>query len=293
MFAILCWGIVLACLFGGFAVHGDIDVFTQPFEFVIILSVGLGPFVVLYQMPVIKGVADGLGKVLKGSSHKKDVYLDVLGVLYATFRLAKAKGDLELESHLENPHESQLFGYFPNFQHDQHAVEFFCDYVRLLTLGANNPAEVEAVMDRELEEHHNKEHAIVNAIQAVSEAMPALGFVAAVLGGIATMNSMTEPPQMLEVVITPALVGTFSGILVSYGLLVPIATSLQATYDVDGHCMTCSKVGLVGHMQGYAPQVSVEFARKTLGSHTRPTFQEVEEIAQSVPNVGCRATTET
>ncbi len=286
MFAIIGWVVVLGCSFGGFAVHGDIDVFTQPFEFVIILSVGLGAFVVVYQMPVIKGIAGELGKVLKGSSRKKDVYLDVLGVLYATFRLAKAKGDLELESHVENPHESPLFGHFPNFQDDHHAVEFFCDYLRLLTLGANNPSEVEAVMDRELEEHHNKEHEIVNAIQMISEAMPALGFVAAVVGGILTMSSITEPSQILEEVITAALVGTFSGILISYGLLVPIATSLQATYDADGHCMNCIKVGLVGHMQGYAPQVSVEFARKTLASHSRPTFQEVEETAQILPNVG-------
>ena len=285
MFAMIGWMVVFGCVFGGFAVHGDIDVFLQPFEFVIILVAGLGVFIVAYQMPVIKDVAGGLGKVFKGSSYKKVVYLDVLGVLYATFRLAKAKGDLALESHVENPHESQLFGHFRTFQHDHHAVEFFCDYLRLLTLGANNPLEIEAVMDQELEDHHNEEHAIVNAIQTVAEAMPALGFVAAVLGGILTMSSITEPLEMFEGVIAAALVGTFSGILISYGLLAPIAVSLQATYDVDGHCMTCIKVGLVGHMQGYAPQVAVEFARKTLASHTRPSFQEVEEMTQNLPNV--------
>ena len=279
------WMVVFGCVVGGFAIHGDIDVFLQPSEFVIILVAGLGAIIVAYLMPIIKDVAGGLGKVFKGPSYKKDVYLDVLGVLYATFRLAKAKGDLALESHVENPHESQLFGHFRTFQHDHHAVEFFCDYLRLLTLGANNPLEIEAVMDQELEDHHNEEHAIVNAIQTFAEAMPALGFVAAVLGGMFPMSSIMEPLEIYEGMIAAALVGTFGGILISYGLLAPIAASLQATYDIDGHCMTCIKVGLVGHMQGYAPQVSVEFARKALASHMRPSFQEVEKMTQNLPNV--------
>ena len=279
------WMVVFGCVVGGFAIHGDIDVFLQPSEFVIILVAGLGAFIVALQIPVIKDVAVGLGKVFKGPSYKKDVYLDVLGVLYATFRLAKAKGDLALESHVENPHESQLFGYFRTFQHDHHAVEFFCDYLRLLTLGANNPIEIEAVMDQELKGHHNEENAIVNGIHTVAEAMPALGFVAAVLGVMFPMSSITEPLEIYEGMIAAALVGTFGGILISYGLLAPIAASLQATYDIDGHCMTCIKVGLVGHMQGYAPQVSVEFARKALASHMRPSFQEVEKMTQNLPNV--------
>ena len=279
------WMVVFGCVVGGFAIHGDIDVFLQPSEFVIILVAGLGAFIVALQIPVIKDVAVGLGKVFKGPSYKKDVYLDVLGVLYATFRLAKAKGDLALESHVENPHESQLFGHFRTFQHDHHAVEFFCDYLRLLTLGANNPIEIEAVMDQELKGHHNEENAIVNGIHTVAEAMPALGFVAAVLGVMFPMSSITEPLEIYEGMIAAALVGTFGGILISYGLLAPIAASLQATYDIDGHCMTCIKVGLVGHMQGYAPQVSVEFARKALESHMRPSFQEVEKMTQNLPNV--------
>lgn len=286
MFAIIGLVVVFGCVFGGYAMHGDMGVLWQPIEFVIIFGAGLGAFIVANPMPVVKGAAGGLGKVFKGPSYKKEAYVEVLGVLYATFRLAKAKGDLALESHVENPHESQLFGHFPTFQHDHHAVEFFCDYLRLLTLGVNNPLEIEAVMDQELEEHHNEEHAIVNSIAAFADATPALGIVAAVLGVIVTMSSITEPPEILGGLIAAALVGTFSGILISYGLLAPIAASLQATYDADGHYMTCIKVGLVGHMQGYAPQVSVEFARKTLASHTRPTFQEVEEMTQNLPNVG-------
>lgn len=285
MFVIIGLIIVFGCVFGGYAVHGDLGVLWQPIEFVIIFGAGLGAFIAANPMPVIKGATSGLGKVFKGPSYKKNAYLEVLGVLYATFRLAKAKGDLALESHVENPRESQLFSHFPIFQRDRHAVEFFCDYLRLLTLGANNPLEIEAVMDHELEEHHKKEHAIVGSIQAFADATPALGIVAAVLGVIVTMSSITEPPEILGGLIAAALVGTFSGILISYGLLAPIAASLQSAYDADGHYMTCIKVALVGHMQGYAPQVSVEFARKTLASHMRPSFREVEEMTQNLPKM--------
>lgn len=283
MFAIVGLVIVFGCVFGGYSVHGDLGILWQPIEFVIIIGAGLGAFVVANPKPVLSGSAKAFGTLVKGPSYNKDAYVELLGVLYATFKLAKSKGDLALESHVENPHESSLFGQFPKFQGDHHAVEFFCDYLRLLTLGAGTPHEIEAVMDQELENHHAEQHAISSAFQTFADAVPALGIVAAVLGVIVTMSSITEPPEVLGGLIAAALVGTFSGILMSYGLLAPIASSLQATYDADGHYLLCIKVGLLGHMQGYAPQVSVEFARKTLASHTRPTFAEVEEMTQNLP----------
>lgn len=278
--------VVFGAVFGGYSVHGDMGILWQPIEFLIIFGAGLGAFVVSNPMTVVKSSFGALGTLIKGPSYKKEAYVEVLGMLYATFKLAKAKGDLALESHVENPGDSQLFGHFPTFQKDHHAVEFFCDYLRLLTLGANNPHEVEAVMDAELEVHHEELHRIVNAWQNFADATPALGIVAAVLGVIVTMSSITEPPEILGGLIAAALVGTFAGILISYGLLAPIAASLQGTYDADGHYMACIKVGIIGHMQGYAPQVSVEFARKTLAGHIRPTFAEVEEMTQNLPAVG-------
>jgi chemotaxis protein MotA len=286
LFAIVGLVIVFGCVFGGYSVHGDMGILWQPIEFVIIIGAGLGAFIVANPKPVLSGSAKAFGTLIKGPSYKKDAYVELLGVLYATFKLAKSKGDLALESHVENPHESSLFGQFSKFQHDHHAVEFFCDYLRLLTLGAGNPHEIEAVMDQELENHHAEQHAISAAFQTFADAVPALGIVAAVLGVIVTMSSITEPPEVLGGLIAAALVGTFSGILMSYGLLAPIAANLQATYDSDGHYLLCIKTGLVGHMQGYAPQVSVEFARKTLASHNRPTFAEVEEMTQNLPAAG-------
>ncbi len=202
------------------------------------------------------------------------------------FKLAKSKGDLALESHVENPHESSLFGNFPKFQCDHHAIEFFCDYLRLLTLGASNPHEIESIIDQELEAHHNAKHAIASAFQVTGEAIPALGIVAAVLGVIVTMSSITEPPEILGGLIAAALVGTFSGILISYGFVAPMAANLNATYAAEHNYFVCIKAGLLGHMQGYAPQVSVEFARKILPDEYRPTFQELEGVINNLPSVG-------
>ena len=200
----------------------------------------------------------------KGSRYTKASYLELLGVLYAVFRLAKTKGDLVLETHVETPSESPLFQQFPEFSKDHHAVEFLCDYLRLLTLGTSNAHEVEAVIDNELDVHHEELHAVSGAVQTMADALPALGIVAAVLGVIHTMGSITEPPEVLGHLIGGALVGTFAGILASYGFVAPMGQSLTSTFNAEARYLVCIKVALLGHMQGYAPQVSVEFARKDL-----------------------------
>ncbi len=283
MFFIVGLLIVFGSVFGGYSVHGDLGILWQPIEFVIIIGAGLGAFVISNPKPVLAGSAKAFGTLLKGPKYKKEAYIELLGVLFTVFKLAKTKGDLALESHVEKPAESTLFANFPNFQNDHHAVEFLCDYLRLLTLGASNPHEVEAVMDEELDIHHGELHSISTAYAVFGDAVPALGIVAAVLGVIVTMSSITEPPEILGGLIAAALVGTFSGIFFSYGVLTPIARSLEATYNADHHYLLCIKVALIGHMQGYAPQVSVEFARKTLAGHVRPTFAEVEEMVGELP----------
>ena len=249
----------------------------------IIIGAGLGAFVVANPKPVLAGSAKALGTLIKGPSYNKDAYVELLGVLYATFKLAKSKGDLALESHVENPHESSLFGQFPKFQHDHHAIDSFCDYLRLLTLGASNAHEIESIMDQELDVHHHEKLMVSSAMRSIGEAIPALGIVAAVLGVIVTMSAITEPPEVLGGLIGAALVGTFSGILVAYGFVLPMASNLEAAYNAEHHYFMCMKMGLMGHMQGYAPQVSVEFARKVLPDEYRPSFAELEEITQNLP----------
>ncbi|MBY0431330.1 MAG: flagellar motor stator protein MotA, partial [Rhodospirillales bacterium] len=190
---------------------------------------------------------------------------------------------LALESHVEKPDESPLFQRCPKFSSDHHARDFLCDYLRLLTLGTNNAHELEGIIDEEIEAHHHENTAISSAIITMSDAMPALGIVAAVLGVIHTMGSITEPPAVLGHLIGAALVGTFLGVLLAYGFVAPIGRSLEATYATETKYLQCIKTALIAHMQGYAPQVSIEFARKTLPPDLRPSFIEVEETVTNLP----------
>ncbi len=275
--------VVAASVVGGYmASGGHLGVLWQPFEFVIIFGSAIGAFVLANPMPILAGTAKSFGKLIKGPAHNKACYLELLGMLYSVFKLAKTKGDLALESHVEQPHESSIFQNYPTFMRDGHAVEFVCDYLRLLTLGTGNPHEFEAVIDADLDVHHSEKHAISGAMQGVADGLPALGIVAAVLGVIHTMGSITEPPEVLGHLIGGALVGTFAGVMAAYGCVGPIAKSLENTFDAEARYLECVKTGIIAHMQGYAPQVSVEFARKTLASNVRPSFGEIDEMIQNI-----------
>jgi len=284
MFAIIGYVVVIGSVIGGYmAGGGHLDVLWMPFEFLIIFGGALGAFVA-GNPGVLKRSIGALGTFLKGPTYKADDYMELIGVLYSVFKLAKSKGDLALEAHVENPHESALFQNFPTFIEDHHAVEFLCDYLRMLTLGTSNAHEVAEIIDVELGLHHDEDHAVAGALQGLADATPALGIVAAVLGVIHTMGSITEPPEVLGHLIGGALVGTFAGILIAYGFLAPIAQSVGSSFEADSKYLSCIKAGLIAHMQGYAPQVSVEFVRKSLPGGVRPTFAEVEEMIGELPS---------
>jgi chemotaxis protein MotA len=278
--------IVMGCVFGAYAVMGGhLGVLWQPGEFVIILGAALGAFVIANTKANIKQTIKGLKRAMKGPTYKKADYVELLSVLYQLFKLAKTKGMLALEQHVEKPDESTLFAQFPKFQHDHHAVEFLCDYLRMMTLGTENPNEVETVIDAELETHHAELHGASHAVNGMADGMPALGIVAAVLGVIHTMGSITEPPEVLGHLIGAALVGTFFGVLMSYGIFAPLASAIAAVDSADSKYYQCMKAGLLAHMQGYPPSVSVEFARKVLLSTERPNFYEVEQAVGALPPV--------
>jgi chemotaxis protein MotA len=286
MFVIIGAVVVLVCVFGAYAVHGGhMGVLFQPAEFVIILGAALGAFIIGNTKSNIKQTLKGLKRALKGPTYKKSDYVELLSVLYQLFKLAKTKGMLALEQHVEKPDESALFSQFPKFQKDHHAVEFLCDYLRMMTLGTENPNEVETLIDAELETHHNELHGAAHAIQSMADGMPALGIVAAVLGVIHTMGSITEPPAVLGHLIGAALVGTFFGVLMSYGFVAPLSSIISAVDSADAKYYQCMKAGLLAHMQGYPPAVSVEFARKVLLSTERPNFYEVEQAVSALPPV--------
>jgi chemotaxis protein MotA len=284
MFFLIGSATVILCVFGGYALSGGhLPVLWQPFEALIILGAAIGSFITANRKPVLVGTGKAIAGLLKGEKYDKTAYLELLSLLYTVFKLAKTRGPLALEAHVENPKESTLFAQFPKFSADHHIVTFLCDYLRLLTLGTDNHHEMETLMDEEIETHHAESAAIYTAIQNVADGTPALGIVAAVLGVIHTMGSITEPPEVLGHLIGGALVGTFLGVFLAYGFFGPMASSVKARAEAETRYFLCMKAGILAYMQGYAPAIAVEFARKALGSDVRPTFYEVEEAVESVP----------
>jgi chemotaxis protein MotA len=277
---------VFACTFGGYILQGghmQVLIKAAPLELVIMGGTVAGGFIIANPSIVIKRTLRSIKMLLKKARYDKTDYIELLCMMYQVFKLAKTKGLLTLEQHIENPGQSTLFSQFPKFQADHHATDFFCDYLRLVTLGSDKPYELEALMEEELEVHHNQNNAMVTALQNVADGLPAIGIVAAVLGVIHTMGSITEPPEVLGRLIGGALVGTFMGVWLAYGFFGPMANSLKGLLDAESKYFQCLKIGLLAHLQGFAPSISIEYARKTLLSEVRPTFVEVEEATAALP----------
>jgi chemotaxis protein MotA len=279
MFVIIGWVVVLGCVFGVFIAHGGHMgpiIKALPWELAMIGGATLGAFLVNNQMPVIKGTISGALSCFKGGKYTKARYLQLLALLYDILQKARKEGLMSIENDVEEPHNSPLFKKYPAVGSDHHVVEFITDYLRMMVSGNLNAHEIESLMDSEIETHHHEAHAPVAAIQRVAGALPAFGIVAAVLGVIKTMSSVGQPPAVLGAMIGSALVGTFLGILLSYAFAEPLAGLLEQKVEESGKELQCIKTTLLASMQGYAPQVAIEFGRKVLLSTVRPTFGELE-----------------
>jgi chemotaxis protein MotA len=275
--------IVIASVIGGYvAMGGHLVVLVQPFEALIILGAAFGAFVIGNTGPVLKQTLGIFGILFRGPRYDKAAYVELLGLQFTLFKLIQAKGVLALEPHIEDPGNSSIFQRFPTFSANHHAVEFMCDYLRMITLGSNNAHEMEALMDEELETHHQERERLVSAIQAVADGTPALGIVAAVLGVIKTMGSISEPPEVLGHLIGGALVGTFLGVFVAYGFFGPMAQSLRMIFEAESKYFLSMKVGLLAHIAGQSPVMAIEFARKAVMSEDRPTFAEIDEATANL-----------
>jgi chemotaxis protein MotA len=286
MLPIIGAAVIFVAAIGAFAAEGGrFDILIQPLEFIIIAGIAAGSYIIANRGNVLNRTVVYLSSIFRGRRYNKDSYLELLSLLYTAFKLAKTKGMLALEQHVENPQESNLFQRFPAFMNDQSSLVFLCDYLRLLTLGTDNPHEVEALMDEEIETNHQEALLVPNALQVVADALPAIGIVAAVLGVIVTMGYIDQPAPVIGTHIGAALTGTLMGVLFSYGFVGPIASLLRQDVEAEMKYLQCMKAGILAHMQGYAPAVSVEFARKALMTDVRPTFYEVEATVSSLPPV--------
>lgn len=276
--------VVIVCVFGGYAaMGGKLMVLWQPFEFVIILGAAIGAFIIGNTAQVLKAVPSMFATLIRGPKYKQAAYVELLAMQFALYKLVQQRGMVGLEPHIEDPHQSSLFNAFPTFAANHHAVEFVCDYMRMVVMGANNVYEIEKLMDEELETHHEEQERVVTAMQLIADGTPALGIVAAVLGVIKTMGSITEPPEVLGGLIAGALVGTFFGVFVAYGFFGPMTQSLKSSYQTESKYFLSLRAGLLAHISGQPPVMAVEFARKALMSDVRPTFNEVEEATANLP----------
>jgi chemotaxis protein MotA len=241
-----------------------------------IFGAAAGAFLANNQMKVVKSSLKGLGTCFKGSKYSKARYMELLALMYDILQKARKEGLMAIEQDVEEPHNSALFKKYPVVGHDHHVVEFITDYLRMMVSGNLNSHEIESLMDSEIETHHNEEYAAVAAINRLAGGLPAFGIVAAVLGVVNTMGSVGQPPAVLGGMIASALVGTFLGILLAYGFVEPLGGLLEQKVDDGSKELQCIKTTLLASMQGYAPQVAVEFGRKVLFSTDRPTFIELE-----------------
>ena len=277
MFLIIGYVVILAGALGTYAVHGSLAALWVPMEYIAIVCLMGGAFVASNDIKVVKATLGALPSLFKGSKLTKSLYVDLLAMLFEVLAKVRKEGLMSIENDVENPHESPIFGKYPAISDDHHVMEFITDYLRMMVGGNLNALEIENLMDIEIETHHHEVMVPGHVVSGIADGLPAFGIVVAVMGVVNVMGSVGEPPAVLGKMIGGALVGTFMGILLAYGIAAPIASLLGQKAEEGSKIYQVIKVVLLASMSGYAPQVAVEFGRKVLFSGDRPTFIELEE----------------
>jgi chemotaxis protein MotA len=276
--------IIFVMVFGGYTLHGGklgIVLEAAPWELIMIGGAAAGAFVLANDVASIKQTLRDVGKVFKGAKWKPDDYRDLLCLLFELIRLAKAN-PVGLEEHVENPDASAIFGKYPKIQQDHAIVELICDTLRAASMNYDDPHQVEEVLEKQLEA--NLHHALhsSHALQSIADGMPALGIVAAVLGVIKTMGSIDQPPEILGAMIGSALVGTFMGVFMAYGLVGPFAAKVKAVVEEDAHFMKLVREVLVANLHRHPPNICIEVGRQNTPHQFRPSFSALEDALRAV-----------
>ena len=281
MFVILGLAVVIGSILFGYTMHhGQIAVLLQWSEFIIIGGAGLGAFVVANPMPVVKGSVMQLIGLLKPNPYSEAAYSELLQLLYEVFQKARKDGLVGLESHIEEPENSDIFRKYPRFSKSHHAVSFFADTLKVLLTGAVEDHHLSEILELDLEKQHEEAMAVPMAINKIGDAMPGFGIVAAVLGVVITMGAIGGSATEIGEKVAGALVGTFLGILLSYGIIGPMASAIEARIKAEHDYMCCIKTALLGFARGDAPMTCVEFARRNIEPVERPSFAELEALTR-------------
>ncbi|HEX8234055.1 MAG TPA: flagellar motor stator protein MotA [Caulobacteraceae bacterium] len=286
MFQIIGIVVLFAMVFGSFMISGGkfaVILHALPHEMMAIMGAAIAAFLISNSVQTIKATLGGFGKVFAGPKWKAGDYRDLLSLLFQLTKTMKSKGVIALETHIEKPTESAIFSRYPKLMKDHFAVDFICDTLRMMTMNLEDPHQVEDAMEKQLEKHHHEVMAPHHALQSMADALPALGIVAAVLGVIKTMGSITEPPEILGSMIGGALVGTFLGVFLAYGLVGPMAARLKNVVEEEAQFYRIIQSVLVAHLHGNAAQISVEIGRGDIPSKAQPSFLELEEALSAAP----------
>jgi len=271
--------VTLGCMLGGFvAMGGHVGVIWQPWEFLIIGGSALGTFIVANPLKTIYDTGAGLKEAFKDDAPGKQQYLESLGILYFVMRELRSKPRNEVEEHIDNPDQSPIFQKFPSIVANGDLTTFICDYCRLIIIGNARTHEIEALMDEEIHTVRNDKMKPYHALVSVGEGLPALGIVAAVLGVVKAMGALDESPEVLGHLIGAALVGTFAGIFLSYAVVTPLANKIKTIREKKLRPYVIVKQALLAFMNGAMPQVALEYGRKTISIHERPSIDDVEQI---------------
>ena len=284
MFLIIGFVLVLGAVGGGYLMEGgSFMVLIQPAEFVIIGGAALGSMLIGTPPSILKRLVGQLKGLIGAPSGKAD-YAELLAMMYQIFKAAQQSGVMALEPHFEKPETSAIMSKYPKFLARHHAVDFLADSVKVIIIGGIGPHDFENLMDLDLEVRHHEALQPAATLNKVSDAMPGLGIVAAVLGVVITMGVIDGPPAEIGHKVGAALVGTFLGILMSYGFMGPMATNMELKVNAEGAYEQCIKSGLLAMYKGFSPMVAVEFARRVLPEEVRPNFEETEKLCKAVKN---------
>lgn len=292
MFVLVGIGFLFVCVMVGYTMHGGkVAALMQINEFIIIGGAGLASVIIGYSPKAAIACLKSFLGLLKGNPYKKDTFLELLQAMYDVFSVGRKEGLIALEKHVENPHESEVIKKYPKFTANHHAVDLFADTLKLVVMGGINIYDLSDMMDIDLETHHEEQMKVPGIINMVADSMPGFGIVAAVLGVVITMQAIGGPPEEIGEKVAAALVGTFLGVLLAYGLFAPIAKATEGVVQNEAQYMACIKHAVIAFARGDAPLICVEFARRNIAPELRPTFSEMEDTckgrnkaeAQNVP----------
>jgi chemotaxis protein MotA len=278
MFAIVGILVVFGAVIGGFLMEkGQMAVLVQPAELVILVGAATGTLLVANPLRIVKAIIGGLLGTLKGSSFTKARYLSTLKMMYEFLNKVRKEGLLSVEMDVEKPAESVIFKNYPQFLHDHHALEFVCDTLRTAITGGVEPFDMDQMMELDMEVHHHAAVQPVDALTTVADSLPGLGIVAAVLGVVIKMGALGGPPEEIGKHVAAALVGTFLGILLCYGVVGPLGANMRKAADEHNEYLHVLRVLLLAFLKGGAPMIAIEMGRRAIPAYARPSFDEMEK----------------